>query len=105
MLTIDTLTDVWVSITMPWDRHRYLDESIFRENAAKLIEAGVHGIYTTGSTRECYALDFDEFERMVDIFAQTQEAVCAATQPGPSSFASVVNVSHSGLLAVSQQLC
>jgi len=69
MLTKENLRGVWVSITMPWDEGGNLDEAVFRENTAKLIKAGVHGLYTTGSTGEFYALDFDEFERMVDIFA------------------------------------
>jgi dihydrodipicolinate synthase/N-acetylneuraminate lyase len=70
MLTKENLKGVWVSITMPWDEDGNLDEDTFRENTAKLIEAGVHGLYTTGSTGEFYTLDFDEFERMVDIFAE-----------------------------------
>lgn len=69
MLTRENLRGVWVSVTMPWDEMGNLDEGLFRENVAKLIEAGVHGLYTTGSTGEFYALDLDEFERMVDIFA------------------------------------
>lgn len=67
MLTKENLHGVWVSLTMPWDENDQLDEGVFRENVARLIEAGVHGLYTTGSTGEFYALDFDEFERMVDL--------------------------------------
>jgi 4-hydroxy-tetrahydrodipicolinate synthase len=55
---------------MPWDEEGNLEEATFRKNVAKLIEAGVDGLYTTGSTGEFYAMDFDEFERMVDIFAE-----------------------------------
>jgi dihydrodipicolinate synthase/N-acetylneuraminate lyase len=69
MLTKENLRGVWASIVMPWDKDGNFDEATFRENAAKLVEAGVHGIYTTGSTGEFYALDFDEFEYMVDVFA------------------------------------
>jgi dihydrodipicolinate synthase/N-acetylneuraminate lyase len=69
MLTTENLTGVWVSITIPWDKDGNFDEATFRENAAKLVESGVHGIYTTGSTGEFHALDFDEFEQLVDAFA------------------------------------
>lgn len=69
MLTKENLRGVWASITIPWDEDGNFDEATFRENAAKLVESGVHGIYTTGSTGEFYTLDFDEFERMVDAFA------------------------------------
>ena len=30
----------------------------------------MHGVYTTGSTGEFYAIDFDEFQRMVDLVAE-----------------------------------
>jgi dihydrodipicolinate synthase/N-acetylneuraminate lyase len=69
MLTKENLKGVWASITIPWKDDDRFDEATFRENAAKLIESGVHGIYTTGSTGEFYALDLDEFKRMVDAFA------------------------------------
>jgi dihydrodipicolinate synthase/N-acetylneuraminate lyase len=83
MLTKENLKGVWVSVTMPWDENGYLDEAIFRENVAKLIEAGVHGLYTTGSTGEFHMLNFDEFERMVDIFAE-EAAGKVLTQVGCS---------------------
>ena len=73
MLTKENLKGVWVSITIPWDENGNLDEGTFRENAAKLAECGVHGLYTTGSTGEFHALDFDEFEQLVDAFAAETE--------------------------------
>lgn len=69
MLTKDKLRGVWASITLPWDEGNNFDVATFRENAAKLVEAGLDGIYTTGSTGEFYALDFHEFKRMVDALA------------------------------------
>jgi len=76
MLTRENLRGVWVSVTLPWDEDGNLDEATFRQNVAKLIESGVQGLYTTGSTGEFYALDWDEFRRMVDAFAaETQGRV------------------------------
>jgi dihydrodipicolinate synthase/N-acetylneuraminate lyase len=67
-LTRDTLKGVWAAVTLPWHEDLSLDEAAFRENLRRLIAARVHGIYTTGSTGEFYALDWDEFCHMVDIF-------------------------------------
>lgn len=69
MLTKENLKGVWASITIPWNEDGSFDEHTFRDNAAKLAGSGLHGIYTTGSTGEFYALDWDEFTRMVDAFA------------------------------------
>ena len=52
---------------MMWDDRDAFDEANYRLNVRRCIEAGVHGVYTTGSTGEFYALDFDEFRRMVDV--------------------------------------
>jgi 4-hydroxy-tetrahydrodipicolinate synthase len=66
-LTADKLRGIWAGITMSWDEHDRFDEASYRANTEAMCRAGVHGIYTTGSTGEFYALDYDEFCRMVDI--------------------------------------
>ena len=58
---------VGVSID-PWEQEGGFDEGSFREELARLVTSHPHGIYTTGSTGEFYALDWDEFKRMVDVF-------------------------------------
>ena len=68
-LTRDTLHGIWAGVTMAWDDRDRLDEDAYVQNTERLCEAGVHGIYTTGSTGEFYALDYEEFTRMVDIQA------------------------------------
>ena len=76
VLTTENLRGVWVSVTLPWDEDGNLDEPTFRQNVAKLIESGVHGLYTTGSTGEFYAMDWDDFTKMVDAFtAETRGRV------------------------------
>ena len=55
---------------MMWDERDAFDETSYRANVQRLIHARVHGVYTTGSTGEFYAIDFDDFRRMVDVQAE-----------------------------------
>ena len=68
-LTRDNLHGIWAAITTPFDAHDRFDEDIFRENIRRLHAAGVHGIYTTDSDGEFYAIELDEFRRVVKVFA------------------------------------
>jgi len=69
-LTADEVKGIWAGVTLSWDEKYRLDEDIYAKNIQRMIDAKVHGIYTTGSTGEFYALEFDEFCRMVDIEAE-----------------------------------
>jgi len=69
-LSAETLHGIWAGAVMSWDEADRLDEASYRTNVERLCRAGVHGMYTTGSTGEFYALDFDEFRLMVDIQAE-----------------------------------
>lgn len=73
-ISADDLRGIWVGTTMVWDEQDRLEEATYRANTERMCRAGVHGVYTTGSTGEFYALDEDEFRRMVDI----QCEVCRA---------------------------
>jgi dihydrodipicolinate synthase/N-acetylneuraminate lyase len=55
---------------MSWDEDDRFDDKTYAENVRRAITANVHGVYTTGSSGEFYALAFDEFSRMVDIQAE-----------------------------------
>jgi dihydrodipicolinate synthase/N-acetylneuraminate lyase len=68
-LKSNDLCGIWAGVTMCWDEAFDFDEANYITNTEAMCGAGVHGIYTTGSTGEFYALDFDEFKRMVDIQA------------------------------------
>jgi 4-hydroxy-tetrahydrodipicolinate synthase len=68
-LTAKKLSGIWSGVTMSWNENFSFDEKSYITNIERMIRAKVHGIYTTGSTGEFYALDFDEFKRMVDIQA------------------------------------
>jgi dihydrodipicolinate synthase/N-acetylneuraminate lyase len=69
-LTANECRGIWAGLTMSWDQHDRFDEASYRSNIDGLCRAGVHGIYTTGSTGEFYAVEYDEFRRMVDIQAE-----------------------------------
>lgn len=68
MLTKDQLQGIWVSVPTEWDEHGAFDERTFRDQIALLIEAGVDGLYTTGSTGEFYALDWEEYKQVTTAF-------------------------------------
>lgn len=85
MLTRENLKGVWAAVPTPWNEEEKFDEAIFRENVVRLCEAGVHGVYTTGSTGEFYALDFEEFKRMVDAFSKETKNKKVLTQVGCTS--------------------
>ena len=69
-LTADDVRGIWAGITLPWDEDDRFDETTYAANIERVIAAGVRGMYTTGSSSEFYALEFDEFCRMVDIQAE-----------------------------------
>jgi dihydrodipicolinate synthase/N-acetylneuraminate lyase len=69
-LSAGQLRGVWAALTLSWDEKDRLDEASYRVNSEAACRWGVHGVYTTGSTGEFYALDEDEFRRMVDIQAE-----------------------------------
>ncbi len=66
-LTAEAVRGIWAALPLSWDERYRLDEDVYRANAERICRAGVHGMYTTGSTGEFYALDIGEFRRMVDI--------------------------------------
>lgn len=68
-LTAKTLHGIWAGVTMSWEANDRFDAKSYAANIERMCKAGVHGIYTTGSTGEFYAIDDDEFKLMVDIQA------------------------------------
>lgn len=69
-LTVSDCRGIWAALPMSWDAHDCFDEASYRTNVETMCRAGVHGVYTTGSTGEFYAVEYDEFRRMVDIQAE-----------------------------------
>jgi 4-hydroxy-tetrahydrodipicolinate synthase len=81
-LTRENLRGIWVAIATPFDEADRFDEGVFRENIRRLHAAGVHGIYTTDSDGEFYAIELDEFKRIVDVFADETQRLGFPTQVG-----------------------
>jgi len=68
MLTREQLAGLWISVPTEWDEAGDFDEKVFRDEIAMLIDAGAHGLYTTGSTGEFYAMDWDEWKAVQGAF-------------------------------------
>ena len=81
-LTRDNLNGVWAAIATPFDDDDRFAEGVFRENVRRLHAAGVHGIYTTDSDGEFYAIELDEYRRIVDAFADEAQRLGVPTQVG-----------------------
>ena len=86
-LTQENLRGIWAGITLSWDENYELDEATFRENLQRLVEVGPHGIYIFGSTGEFYAVDDDEFRRIVDIVVEEVGPSGIPTQAGCNGLA------------------
>lgn len=81
-LTRDNLHGVWAAIATPFDESNRFDEGIFRENIRRLHAAGVHGVYTTDSDGEFYAIELDEFKQVVKVFADETQRLHFPTMVG-----------------------
>src|SRR4028119_628450 len=69
-LTAEDVRGIWAGVTMSWNEDYSFDEATYAKNIERTIAAKAHGIYTTGSTGEFYAIGYDEFRHMVDIQAE-----------------------------------
>ena len=79
---IGRLHGIYAAVPAAWDESDRFDATVFRDNVARLIDAGVHGVYTTGTDGEWHALEFDEFGLMVDAFAAEVRDRAVGTQVG-----------------------
>jgi 4-hydroxy-tetrahydrodipicolinate synthase len=68
-LTRRNLQGIWAAIHTPFTDDGRIDFDTLRENVRRFHAAGVHGIYTTDSDGEFYAIELDEFRKLADVFA------------------------------------
>ena len=68
MLKKEQLVGLWVSVPTEWDENGDFDEKTFRDNIALLMDVGINGLYTTGTTGEFYTLEWDEWKLVQDAF-------------------------------------
>jgi dihydrodipicolinate synthase/N-acetylneuraminate lyase len=81
-LTRDNLHGIWAAVHTPFDDRDRFDGAILRENLRRLHAAGVHGVYTTDSDGEFYAIELDEFKEIVATFADEAQRLGMPTQVG-----------------------
>ena len=85
MITRENCRGAWVPIMSEWDARDRFDEDMFAGNARKMVEAGVHTIYATGTDGEFYAMTRDEFQRMVSILVAATRGTGTASAIGTNA--------------------
>lgn len=73
---------VWAAQPIAWNEQDQLDPVAYESDIAYLCSAGIHGIYSGGSTGEFYALDFQEFVETNSVMLQTAHALGVPVQVG-----------------------
>ena len=81
-LTRENLHGIWAAVTTPFDANDRFDEGMFRENIRRLHATGAHGIYTTDSDGEFYAIELDEFKQIIRVFAEETQRLNFPTMVG-----------------------
>jgi dihydrodipicolinate synthase/N-acetylneuraminate lyase len=81
-LTRDNLQGIWAPIPTPFDERGELDLGILRENVRRLHYGGADGIYTTDADGEFYAIELDEFRRLVTVFSEECRRLGVPAQVG-----------------------
>jgi 4-hydroxy-tetrahydrodipicolinate synthase len=69
MFDVTTLTGVWAALPTPWGNDGTVDAGPVTELVHRYREAGVDGVYTTGTDGEMHVLEWEDFRRLVDVFA------------------------------------
>ena len=68
MLDLSNLKGIFAAVPIACTPDGQFIEADYRADIAKVCRSGVHGIYTTGTTGEWYAMDDDEFRWMAEAF-------------------------------------
>jgi len=66
MLTKKQLVGPWAGLPVAWNKDFTFDEKTYRGDVSRCCEAGVHGVYTGGTTGEFYAQEFEEFAQITE---------------------------------------
>jgi 4-hydroxy-tetrahydrodipicolinate synthase len=81
-----SLKGLYLALPVPYRQDMRIDYDLFAEDLRRSAALGPHGLYTTGSTGEFYALDLDEFKALVDAFLDGLKAVGLPGQVGCTWF-------------------
>ena len=78
------LHGVWVAIPIPWNADDTLDEGALRELVIRYRDAGLHGVYSTGTDGEFHTLELDDYTRVTEAFVRAASDAGIAAQVGVS---------------------
>jgi 4-hydroxy-tetrahydrodipicolinate synthase len=81
-LSADQLKGMWASLLVSWTPGGQLDEETTRENVRRICRAGIHGVYTHGTTGEFYAQSEDEWRRVARATIEESKAFRVPCQIG-----------------------
>lgn len=70
MLTSDDIRGMWAGLIVPWTEQDTFDEARFRENLRRTCRAGVHGVYSHGTTGEFHAQSFQEWQAVASAMVE-----------------------------------
>lgn len=74
-LSSTTLEGLWTAVHCSWQENGALDVDMVYRNCLKLSKTDVHGIYTTGSDGEFYAIELDIFKKLAQVFGRAMNEV------------------------------
>jgi len=76
------LHGVWAALPTPWKKDGSLDRKTFTADIARICRAGVHGVYSGGTTGEFYSQDFDLFCEINETLVKTAHVHGTPVQAG-----------------------
>lgn len=79
---IERLRGLWAALPVSWTEEDELDEDAYRENVARICRAGLHGVYTHGTTGEFYAQREEEWRRVARATVEESRAAGVPCQVG-----------------------
>ena len=80
--TANDISGLWAAVPMTWTSTGRLDEAMFGRNLERLAGVPCDGIYSTDSDGEFYALELDEFQEFVGVFAKRMADLPCGIQVG-----------------------
>ncbi|MBI4024178.1 MAG: dihydrodipicolinate synthase family protein [Verrucomicrobia bacterium] len=80
--TKDDLQGMWAALPTPWKRNGDFDRKTFAGDIARCCKAGMHGLYSGGTTGEFYTQDFDLFSEINETLVKTAHAHGKPVQAG-----------------------
>ncbi len=80
--TRNDLHGIWAALPTPWNKNGSLNRALFVEDVARICKAGVHGVYSGGTTGELYVQDFDLFAKINEALIRTAHAHGTPVQAG-----------------------